>query len=175
MNYPDTLTRVSDQAEDALVNLWDHYQLGEIDEENFVATASQILTTARTGAVGLADIALSAELTRLWGRPVLPLGMTFTAPDEAFTAEMITNPTVQRGLRTNAAAALGVVVRAAVFRAAQQATQWGMKEHGVTTWTRETNDEACPVCTGLADGTELSTDTPMYTHKGCNCTPRPTE
>lgn len=174
MSFPDSLNTLARTIEDNLVAVLDAYNTGQIDRETFMGSAAAILTQGRAGAITIADLALATELTRLWSRPVLPLGLHFTEAD-VNSFEAVRESMDSDRFQANSAAEMGTLARAAIFSAAQHATRIGLQDHKVKFWTRETNDKACPVCTGLADGTELSVDTRMYTHKGCNCTQRPTE
>lgn len=165
MSYTDSVAAVADRTEAALL------AAREDPTVDFLPVAVALLTRARAHAVALADLGLATDLTRLWRRYVAPLGLP--APDEPVPVEEVAAAAALTP--ATAAVALGVVARATVLGAAQTTYIAGLDSHGVESWTRETNAGACPLCEDMADGTELPTTTPMWHHKGCGCTPRPTQ
>lgn len=175
MSFTDSTARLAANVEDELVALHDKVALGVYSEKAFAVLAAGVIAVARAQAVALADVGLATELTKLWQRYVTPIGLGLDPNESLDAAEAaLAETTDSPAWQVNAAAALGVLARSQVYNAAQTAYQEGMRIHGVELWTREADADACPVCLGLADGTELSTRTPMYRHKGCGCTQRPT-
>lgn len=165
MSYTDSVATLATRTEAALLAARDD------PDHEFVPVAVALLTRARATATALADVGLATDLSRLWARYVAPLGLP--VPDDRLpVADVVAAAALPPA---TGATALGVVARAVVHESATTTYIAGLEEHGVATWTRETNAGACPLCKELADGSEFPTTTPMWHHKGCGCTPRPTQ
>lgn len=175
MSYTDTVAQLAEATEDALVKALDDWSTGRIHFIDLDARLTAIMAQARAAAVMLADVSLATELTRLWGRYVAPLGLVLLGSPEGDAAVLAGALLSDERIETNAAALAGIAARSVVNGTAQSAYQEGMRAHGVRTWTRETNGGACEICSALADGADIPAGTDMWSHKGCGCTPRPTE
>lgn len=168
----ETLGKLASATEDALVALEDARADGVLPQAKFEAACLLVLLKAKLTGVQLADLALSAELTRLRKRVVNPLGLSL--PDDAQdTAQAALRDTLDSPqYAVNAAAAVAVLGRSETLAAAQEATSDGLIVHGVEGWTRDLNEGACELCRDLA-GDVLPASARMYHHKGCGCTQRP--
>lgn len=171
MTYQATVHRLADTTEDALMKALDGNLSGDLSDFDMRVHMVRVLMMARHTAVALADTAVAAELSRLWGRFVAPIGLEDVWPGEA-AMQAVDETVASDQWKVNAAAAIAVMGRAQVTETTQTTYQTGMAEHGVEYWTRDVEPNACELCQDLADGI-MPTSTPMYHHKGCGCTQKP--
>lgn len=170
MTYTDTLGTLADDAGEGLAQLWDRRESGQLAMDLFIVAALAFLTRTRGRATALADVALSAELTRLWRRPVLPLGI----PAAPVPPSVVTDTLASPAYATDPREAIVVTGRADTLETAQDAYADGMGRHGVKLWERMANVKACPVCIGLSRG-KVPVTVPMHRHRGCGCTQKPVQ
>ncbi len=170
--YTETLAAFATATETTVLALHGRYETGQITEAQFVALATAALVRAGAQGAALADLALAASLSVQRKRPVATLGLTLPAgaPDTARTA--VTDTLNGERYRVDAVAAVAVLGRAEALASAQDAYGAGMRQHGVTGWTRVLNGGACSLCQDLA-GPVLPTSAEMFHHKGCGCTQQP--
>lgn len=166
----DTLGRLAQRVADQLTALHERHLSGQLTREEFVELAVPFLVAARSRAVALADLALAAELSRLWERLVNPLGIEIP---EADVAGALADTLDSDQYRLDQLAAIAVLARAVTLWAAQDATHEAMVAHDVSVWVRDTNGGACELCLDLAGQGEAPITVKMHQHKGCGCAQRP--
>ena len=168
----ETLGKLADACEDACVRARDGLDAGKLSQPEYEAVLLVVILGAKAQGVRLADLGLSAELSRLWARIVPPLGLALPDDAEQITREAIEDTLGGDAYAVNAAAALAVLGRSQTLAAAQDAEAEGMVAHKPDGWTRALNGGACELCRDLA-GAVLPAEVPMYHHKGCGCSARP--
>lgn len=168
----ETLGALAEQASDKLVSIHNFVDAGQASLEQFQGAALVVLMQAKVRSVALADLALAAELTRLRGDLVPPLGLGLPEDADTATSQAIEDTLTSPQYALNAAAAVAVLGRAETLAAAQDATSRGMVRSEIEGWTRVLNAGACELCQDLA-GEVLPRNAIPYHHKGCGCTIRP--
>jgi len=170
--YTETLAAFASATETTVLALHGRYETGEITEAQFVALATAALIRAGAQGAALADLALAASLSVQRQLPVPTLGLTLPddAPEAARAA--VTDTLHGQSYRVDAVAAVAVLGRAEALASAQDAYAAGIRQHGVSGWTRVLNGGACELCQDLA-GPVLPASADMYHHRGCGCTQQP--
>ncbi len=167
-----TLGKFAAGVEDALVALEDARAEGVLPQAKFEAACMVVLVKAKATGVQLADLALSAELTRLYKRLVPPLGLSLPADAQDTARQALRDTLDSPQYAVNATAAMAVLGRSETLSAAQEATSDALIVQKVEGWTRDLNDGACELCRDLA-GEVLPAKARMWHHKGCGCSQRP--
>jgi hypothetical protein len=148
------------------------HESGDLTDEQLHDTVAGIVAGANSRAASLADLALAAALTAATRRPVAPVGITLPDPRARLRVAVAT---ITVGPVDQVTYRLALLGRAEPLEAGHQATTTAMRTRRdrVEGWTRAAGPGACPMCRNLADGTVLSPETPMRTHKGCSCVQQP--
>lgn len=176
MSYQDTVAEIAARAEADLVAITRRWQAKEITDQQHTVETMAVLILAISEAAAVADAGAAIELTRLWKRHVLPLGLV-ADPENIDTdlrilvIDMVASDTWE----ADPEAATGVLARAVVLGTAAEVYGTALRKQGVKRWTRLPNSGACEICMELADGSELPMDQEMWHHKGCGCVQKPTE
>lgn len=172
MSLHDVMGRLSEQAQGAVLGLWERWEEGDVTEAQFRALATA--TLAKYGAKGaaVADVALAASLTTLIGAVMVTTG-DMVDPSEGAAME-VEDTLDSVGFQTDPANALAVMGSAYALASMQDAYSRGMQEQGVELWVRAPNPGACDMCQDLAD-VYLPASVEMYHHKGCGCVPQPVQ
>lgn len=180
--FRDAVGNLAARTEREVVALFGRYQRGAISQGRFVDLAATVIARARAKGVSLADLSLTATIIRTLGQRTAPLGLTPPADDtERLTQSVATvlgqeidSATTPDALRESQALRLGRLARDSAVEASVFGLSLGARTRGLDGgWTRETDPDPCPVCTGLADGVARPWTVTMKRHTGCACTPRP--
>lgn len=167
MSVHDTVHALVQAIRSVIAALWLRHENNEISKDEFLDLAVAFLDTEIRRAEVLADLAVSAELTRLRGEIVPPTGRV-SEPDPEHTREiLIRQEDVQRH-DADPATSYGVAGSAMALDAYQEQTTTVMVEQEVAMKFRSANPGACAICQNL-DGQELPVDAEPYHHKGCAC------
>lgn len=167
----DTMGTLAQEAADRLVTLWERWEAGEVDRKQFIALAVVLLSVSRARAAALADLGLAADLTRLRGTPVAPVGLAAPVGTPlAAVEDTLAGPPYALA----PAVAVAVLGRSETLAAVQDTYSEGLRVSNVYGWTRVLNSGACELCVGLA-GEVLPASAQMFHHKGCGCSQRPVE
>lgn len=175
--------RLADAVEAEVLALWARVEAGDLTETRFRAEAAASIAAANAAGVSLADIGLSAEVTRQLRIPSNPVGLLPTPPqsDQSRIAANLAGVLTERPegastddlLAESRRARLGALARSEPLMTVATAVQAGMVAHAARGWTRGLNSGACKVCQGWADGVVRSTGTHMARHPGCGCIQMP--
>lgn len=172
MSLHDVMGKLSEQAQDATLRLWERWEAEEITEAEFRALAGAAL--AQYGAKGsaLADAALAASLTVMIGSVMVTTG-ELQDPSEG-AAAAVDETLGSEAFQRDPANAVAVMGSAFALASMQESFGRGMKSQGVELWVREPNPGACEMCTDLAD-VYLPVTVEMFHHKGCVCIQKPVQ
>lgn len=170
MTVHDSLLRLGESTSSKVVALWEKWQAGEMNEDQFRAAARAVLVRAGAQSTALADLALAAALTVLSGRVVAPQGLAPTRGDEA--AEEALRALDSDTYVDNPGRTVSVLGAAFAYEAFQSSFQVGQRQVGVAAWTRSPEPGACKYCQGLV-GETLPASVDMWHHPGCRCVPQP--
>lgn len=163
--------RLAEVTESRLVALWVAVGAGDLTVARFRSLGASLITRANQAGVQLADIGLTAEITRQLHKPASPVGLRPTPiqvdPDRiiADIDRVLTEADPEPHLRR--------LARSEPLLTVATAVQNGMKARNAGGWTRRLSGASCPLCTGWADGVVRSTDVTMVRHNGCDCIQSP--
>jgi hypothetical protein len=170
VSYRDTLLTLAGTVETSVVALWGRLELGEISPTAFVELAAVTIARGNARATTLADVALATTISAQLGRTVLPMGNLLDVAGDVDRLRGATTTVVELGTVGRAAR----LARSEPLTAAATAYSSGIRESPyVTGWIRQTSGDACPLCTGWANGDVMPDTVAMNTHKGCSCIPVP--
>lgn len=172
MTIHDAVGKLKDQAQEQTLGLWERWEAGDITEAQFRALATTALVQQAARGTALADVALAASLTKLTRAVAVTTGDTEDHTDAA--TEAVDDTLASDPYRKDPAGAVAVMGGSFAAGAMQDAYSKGMREQGVTFWTRVPNPGACELCVELSD-TVLPASVDMYHHKGCGCVAQPVE
>lgn len=175
MSYQKKLTRLREATNKEVMQAWRLYGLGRITKPQFVQLAAALVMQGSGRAAAVADLSLSAELTRLSGTLHTPTG---TLP------RIYNQPLLEKGMTTLLVAAeAGEEISARLSRfalnapldAAVSAYSDGISQaKTVEGWTRQMDGDPCQLCRWWwREGRVWPKDHPMQHHKGCECTQAP--
>lgn len=174
--YQQTNNRLADAVGAQLAALGALRGAGTIDPAAFDQLAPSIVMAGKQLAARNADLAVSAALTARRGTDVLPTGAGVPAASEEARLRAAVDTIMEEAVAAAADAAkadptarLERLGRSETWQSASDAWHGALKRHRVEKWTRQAAGNSCPACISLADGKELSIDTPMWTHPGCDC------
>lgn len=153
---------LAQSAAGRLADLWQRWQDGDLELDQFVALAVALLGVSRARAVALADLGAAADMTRATGAVVATLGLR---PPPLGAVRPVLAVLDSRE-------AAEVEGRARTLTAGQDAHHEALEQHGAQGWTRVLNSGACELCQDLA-GDVLPISATPYHHKGCGCSTRP--
>ena len=158
--------RLADRTRRQITALW------ETDRARFNTLAPALVARANTAGVHLADIGLTAEITRHLRRPTRPLGLRPTAVqvDQSRMRDNITRITADL---EQPARALGEWAASEPLLTVATTVQTAMQERGIERWTRGLSGGSCPLCNRWADGIARPVSVPMARHPGCDCIQSP--
>jgi hypothetical protein len=175
--------RLAEATGNRLVALWSLVESGDLTTARFRQLASAAVASANMQGVSLADLGLTAEITRQLGRRAAPLGLlpTRTQTDQARIARNIDDIIGSTPASATSAADLSESRKARLHRLGRSeplltvatAVQTGMARRDARGWTRGLSGGSCPLCVGWADGVVRSTETRMVRHVGCDCIQSP--
>lgn len=181
--FQQATARLGTQTEREVRALWARHEAGEIDRATFVTLAAARIARSNRRAVAMADLALATRIAQVMRRPPTTLGLL---PDDrevdqpriaksvrTVLAEQIVTAGSATELAESRATRLGRLARAETQSTVQDATQRGMAERQLPGWTRETDPDPCPLCTGWADGVVRRPTVRMIRHVGCSCVQQP--
>lgn len=176
--------RLAERTAAGVVALWEQVESGALTEERFRSLASAMIATANAAGVTLADLGLSAEVTRQTGVSSRPLGLRpdRVQADQARIAAGLDSVLAEQPSRADTPDALAESRRARLSQFARSeplltvatAVQTGMARHGASGWVRQTSGKSCPLCVNWDDGVVRPTTVRMARHPGCDCVPAPT-
>lgn len=166
-----TSRRLADSTGDRVVALWALFRAGELSREEFRRFSSAAIALANVQGVVLADLGLTAEVSRQLGRRAAPLGL---------------RPTAVQVDRARIRASLDRIVdedgsdlqfhrlgRSEPLLTVASSVQEGMKRRDVGGWTRVLTGGSCQLCEGWADGAVRPVTVHMARHVGCDCIQMP--
>ena len=173
MSYHRTLGRLADDVQAKVLTVYEAWQEGAINQDQFVQLVAAHIATGNSRAVALADLSLATALSIELGAAQPTVGLT--PPDDV--------DRLREGALTLALAAGTVDITARLvrfatgetFSTALRAWGWGMQNTPVVVgWYRRLEADACDLCKDwAADGLVYDKDAPMFHHVGCQCTPQP--
>ncbi|WP_338538177.1 hypothetical protein N5P18_15670 [Janibacter terrae] len=174
MTYRDTIGQLGDATAEKVLVVVAAWEAEEITEDEAAALIAAIISTSNLRAAALADLSLSADLTKATGTVVPPVGVIPRKDDvrrlnqaaKTLLAVLPDTPDPQ-----GRAARLG---RSEPLTAAQEARGEALtRSQLVEGWTRSVSD-ACQLCNWWSrDGRIWPKDHTMPRHKGCRCTQNP--
>lgn len=179
MSYMDALGNLGRTTERELVRLLGLYTAGQLMATQFVDLATVAVSLGQQQGRIMAEVALMAWLEAS-GKRVEPVA----APKLQHYAD---SDRVRRGLETIVAAGVldpaDTEMRVKRFgysetvESSQRAFGQAMQDSGqVTGWTRGLEPDACELCQWWSrDGRVWPVEHSMPTHKGCICTPIPSD
>lgn len=151
--------------------LWAAVEAGDLTLPRFRSLGASTIAQANQAGVQLADIGLTAEVTRQLRRPSSPVGLR---PTPTQVDRVRIGAEIDRIVATqDPAPSLRSLARSEPFLTVATAVQAGMQRRGATGWTRRLSGASCPLCTGWADGVVRSAETRMVRHHGCDCIQSP--
>lgn len=174
----DNLDRIAKATAADVIALWHR----GLEDRRFQTLAATVIARGRARGVTLADITRAMEVSKHRGRATPPLGLVLpdgdperlrTSVGKVLTAEIASADTPE-ALEASRTARLVRLARDSTAEAVTWASAQAMQEHTQrfslrTGWTRQTDLNPCPVCTGLADGVVRSWSVPIKRHTGCGC------
>jgi hypothetical protein len=167
--YQRATQRLADSSGRALSASYDALTRGDLSEQEFLDLGAGQLTAANAKATAMADDAVASYWSAVRGEPTPTLGLGV----EPGTTKRLHNGIKVTIRRPNPPMRVARIGRAEPLDAGQRASLRAMRAHRVGGWTRVTTGEACPLCTGLADGSVYPPTTSMITHPGCDCIAEP--
>lgn len=175
--------RLADDTASRVVALWAVVEAGGLSEAEFSPLAAALIATANAAGVTLADLGLTAEVTRQLRAPASPLGLLpdRVQTDQARIVAGLDSVIAEQPIGADTPDALAESRRARLARFARSeplitvatAVQAGMRARGAAGWTRQTAGKSCELCTGWADGMVRSPSVQMARHNGCDCIQSP--
>ena len=174
MSYQGALTRLRADVTRQVLTVWRAYGLGRIDRAALIALSARIIAEANATAVGVADLAFSAELTRATATVQLPNGRLPRAYDQA---------RLERGFSTLLDAASDgedVTARLERFASAEPLSAatdtYAANVQDTPTvegWVRQLDADPCQLCRWWwREGRVWPSSWSMQHHPGCECTQR---
>lgn len=178
--FRDGVTRLANQTEREIAQLYERLVSGAIDRGTFVVLGAQVIARARARGVSLADLALAAEAVRQIGEAFGPIGLEPPEGDVERLQGSLASVLDERPdyvddrerLRESQRSRLTRLARDSSAESATWAMRLAMLTRGVRGWVRETDANPCPMCTNLADGVVRSPRVTMIRHTGCACVQR---
>ncbi|MCM3554006.1 hypothetical protein M3697_02605 [Janibacter melonis] len=175
MTYRDTIGRLGDDTAQKVLVVVAAWEAGEITEDEAAALIAAIISTSNHRAAAVADLSLSADLTRATGTVVPPVGVTPPRSEihrlnrAAKTLLEVLPDTPDKEAR---AARLG---RSEPLNAAQDARGEALSRSQVVEgWVRQTSGSKCQLCEWWSRGGRVWPKAhTMPRHKGCRCTQTP--
>ena len=172
MSLYDVMGKLSEQAQGAVVGLWERWEAEDIAEAEFRTLAGAALTRYGAKGTALADAALAASLTALVGSMMVTTG-ALEDPTEG-AAAAVDDTLGSEAFQRDPANAVAVMGSAFALASLQESFGRGMKDQGVELWVRAPNPGACDMCMDLAD-VYLPVTVEMFHHKGCGCIQKPVQ
>lgn len=147
--------------------LWAAVEAGDLAVARFRSLGASLIAQANQAGVQLADIGLTAEITRQLGKPSSPIGLRPSAVQ--VDRERIGSALDGIVATQDPLPSLRSLARSEPFLTVATAVQTGMQRRGASGWTRGLSGGSCTLCTGWADGVVRPTGTRMVRHHGCDC------
>lgn len=151
--------------------LWALVEAGDLTVPRFRALGASLIAQANQAGVQLADMGLTAEVTRQLRRPTAPLGLRPTPVQ--VDRDRIAGGIDRIIAEPDPKGALARLGRSEPLLTVAATVQTAMVRRGATGWTRQLDNDPCKVCSGWADGVVRSTGTRMARHVGCGCIQQP--
>lgn len=167
--------RLADRTAAAVTALWAR----GLPVNQFRDRASEVVARANAAGVQLADLGLSAEITRQLGHLTRPLGLrpTVVQTDTArigrdidrILSETPADATTHELVEASRRARFERLGKSELLLTVATTIQQGMQRRGAQGWTRGLSGTSCPQCNGWADGATRPTTVSMARHVGCDC------
>lgn len=172
MKQTQTATRrLAERTEAQIGALWATVEAGDLTLARFRPLGATLIAQANQAGVQLADIGLTAEITRQLGAAARPIGLRPT-PVQLDRDRIIGE--IDRSIASSTPdVELRTLARSEPLLTVATAVQDGMKRRGAQGWTRGLSGVSCPLCTGWADGVVRSPGVTMVRHHGCDCIQSP--
>jgi hypothetical protein len=175
--------RLAERTAAGVVALWEQVEAGALSEERFRSLASAMIATANAAGVTLADLGLTAEVTRQTGVSSRPLGLRtdrvqadqvrIAAGLDSVLAEQPSRAGTPELLAESRRARLAQFARSEPLLTVASSVQVAMQRHGASGWVRQTAGKSCPLCSDWDDGVVRPTTVRMARHNGCDCLQAP--
>ncbi|MFV2143213.1 hypothetical protein [Isoptericola sp. G70] len=169
MTYREALKNLSGDTEARVLAVYAALEAGDIAPEAAAAVIAALVTKGNARAVGLADVALAANLTVALRRPVATLGLSLPIGEPKRLHKAASTLLGIDGITPERVARLG---RVEPLETGQRAYADGVARSGVVTgWVRNMDGDPCQLCKWWSrDGRVWPADHPFQHHKGCSCT-----
>lgn len=180
MSYQEILDNIGATTERALVREYKRFLAGEISAKTFTDLGVVLIGTGQAQGRMAAEVALMSWLQETVTSTAVPvaakalehyqdLDRLERALGTVLTTGALDAETIEKQL--------GRLAYAETVEASQRAFQEGMKKSDqVGGWIRGLEPNSCQLCQWWSrDGQVWPVDHQMPTHKGCTCTPIPTE
>lgn len=171
--------RLAEATGDRLAALWALVEADLLTLARFRALAATLVTRANAQGVALADMGLTAEITRQLGRRAAPLGLRpnraavdmrrILADIDRIIANTPVSATTPEEVMESRQDQLRRLGRSETLLTVANAVQDGMARRGAQGWTRGLSGGSCPLCTSWADGVVRAATVRMARHPGCDC------
>jgi hypothetical protein len=173
--FRDGVARLVDATEREITALYTRFSGGAVGRSEFVALSAATIARARVQGIGLADLALTAEVIKQLRTRAAPLGLTPPNGDnDRLATSVLSVLDADVGfegdeLARSQSERLARLARDSSAEAAVWGYGIGMQQRGARGWIRVTDMNPCRVCSGLADGIVRSPRITMKRHTGCAC------
>lgn len=170
MTIHDAVQRLNERVRNELAKLWEQYDTGDIDYNDFTALATTVITREAQRARAIGDLSVASQLTQLRRQIAVPSGI---GPDDNIPAEAAASLREQTETDIydqDPSTAMGIAGAAVVMAAMQKGIADSMRTNRVEYFTRTANPGACEICTDMA-GEVLPSHVEMWHHRGCQCVP----
>lgn len=175
MSYRDQLIDLGARSETVLVDIYRRYVEGLIDRDTTVTIIADVIATANSRAVAMADLALAAQLMVDVQQPVATAGLMRPADDVARLAKAAATVLATAEASDVPEAIIARLARSEPYEASQRAFTDAVEASPITRgWIRGLEPDACQLCRWWwREGRVWPKDHRIPTHKGCTCTPIP--
>lgn len=171
MSYQTILGRLRRKTKDKVMAAWVMYGKGQIDRSRFEQLTAAILGQSGAQAAAAADLAVSAELTRLTGRIANVAGVDASKRRHTYLDSI---RTVLDGKVGDIEMKLQRLSLNAPLDAAQDAYSAALSKSSAEGWVRQMDADPCQLCRWWwREGRVWPKDHYMPHHSGCECVPRP--
>lgn len=168
MSIHDTLERLAGGGRGALESLARRYEDGDLEWDEFLALAVTDGARRRSAATGLADLAVSAEVSKLARQVKAPSGVLDDDDPAGHVRAAIIQQTTTASYAADPVTAMGIAGAALVMAAYQEATNRAMRDQMVEYYRRDVEPNACVICEDM-DDIVLPVSHEAWHHTGCRC------
>ncbi|TFD80538.1 hypothetical protein [Cryobacterium psychrophilum] len=174
MSYQSVIEQLRTSTDRQVMEAYRRYGLGLITEAQFVQLAAAVIAEANNSAVTVADVALSAELTRLSGIAHAPLGILPFSGDQRRLEKGVRTLLDEVAVTGDITERLTRFARTEPLTAANNAYSTAVTgSPSVEGWVRQMDGDPCQLCQWWWRGGRVWPKSHrMAHHKGCSCTQR---